>query len=64
MSHYKTCPACNAHLDYGERCTCQKESALTADTARAPDDEPKPTQIHSNYTPTAAAPSSAEGAEQ
>ena len=25
MPYYRTCPYCGAHLDYGERCDCQKE---------------------------------------
>lgn len=27
MAMYRTCPYCNASLDPGERCDCQKEKA-------------------------------------
>lgn len=27
---FKVCSKCNAHLDYGERCDCEKRNELTA----------------------------------
>lgn len=31
---YKERPMCGAHLDYGEKCDCEKREARTAETAR------------------------------
>ena len=28
MSYYKTCPHCGAHLDPGEKCDCQRGTAV------------------------------------
>lgn len=30
MSYYRRCSACGAYLDPGERCECEKETALDA----------------------------------
>ena len=30
---YKTCPLCGAHLDPGERCDCNKKTAVSAANA-------------------------------
>lgn len=29
MAQYVVCPDCGAHLDFGERCDCQKEKQAT-----------------------------------
>ena len=31
---YKECPMCGAHLDYGEKCDCEKREARTAAAAQ------------------------------
>lgn len=30
---YKTCPMCGANLDHGERCDCNKKTAVSATNA-------------------------------
>ena len=38
MAMYKTCSVCNAHLDPGEMCDCEREQAkcVTGDVFEAP----------------------------